>query len=188
MNIIKIKRMRDLHKARVAAYCRVSTLFYEQSESLETQRKYYTNYITAHDEWEFAGIYSDEKSGTNARNRPGFQALIQAALDGRVDHILVKSLSRFSRNMVDAQGYIKLLQSNGVHIHFEKENIDTSDPAGFMLLSFLSTIAQAESHAISESMKWSYRERFRKREYIIGNHRILGYNMAGYRLTPNKDV
>ena len=95
MRITRIPRQRDPHKKRVAAYCRVSTLLAEQEESLEAQVKYYTRIINAHDDWEFAGIYSDEKSGTKTENRSGFQKLIQDALDHKVDYILCKSVSRF---------------------------------------------------------------------------------------------
>ena len=129
MKITRIPRKRDLHKKRVAAYCRVSTLLENQEDSFETQVSYYTAFIESNEEWEFAGIYSDEKSGTKADNRPGFQQMVLDALEGRVDYILVKSVSRFSRNIVDCQKYVKLLHGNGVEVRFEKENLDTSDPS-----------------------------------------------------------
>ena len=141
MKFTHIPRARDQHKKRVAAYCRVSTLLEEQEDSLETQMSYYGNLIEANEDWEFAGIYSDEKSGTKAENRPGFQKLIRDALSGKVDYILVKSISRFSRNIVDCQRYARMLHGNGVDVHFEKENLDTGDPSCSMMFSFLSAIA-----------------------------------------------
>ena len=188
MIITKIRRNRDLHKKRVAAYCRTSTDLDSQEESYEMQQQYYSAYIAGHEEWEFAGIYADEKSGTKAENRPGFQQLIKDALSGKVDYILVKSLSRFSRNIVDAQSYIKLLHGNGVDIHFDKENLDTADPSCSMMLSFLSAIAQDESRSISENVKWAYRERFKRGEYNLGNNRILGYDSVDGKLVPNQDA
>ena len=92
MKITRIPRIRDQHKKRVAAYCRVSTTLDEQEESYEAQLSYYTRLIQAHDDWDFAGVYSDEKSGVKASNRPGFQRLIKDALNGKVDYILVKSI------------------------------------------------------------------------------------------------
>ena len=188
MKITRIPRKRDLHKKRVAAYCRVSTLLEEQEDSFDTQVSYYTSYIAAHDDWEFAGIYSDEKSGTKAENRPGFQKLIRDALDGKVDYILVKSISRFSRNIVDCQKYAKMLHGNGVEIRFEKENLYTGDPSCSMMFSFLSAIAQDESRSISENVRWAYRERFKRGEYNLGNNRILGYDSVDGKLVPNKDA
>lgn len=172
----------------MAAYCRVSTLLEEQEESFDTQVSYYSNYIESHEDWEFAGIYSYEKSGTKAENRPGFQKLIRDALDGKVDLILCKSLSRWSRNITDSQKSLKLLHGNGVDVHFEKENLDTADPSCSMMLSFLSAISQDESRSISENVKWGYRERFKRSEYNLGNNRILGYDSVEGKLVPNKDA
>lgn len=120
-----IKRERDQRKTRVAAYCRVSTDKFEQEESFETQREYYASLIQKNPSWDFAGIYSDERSGTKTKNREGFQRLIADAIDRKVDLILVKSVSRFSRNVVDCLQTIKKLKSNGVYVHFEREGINT---------------------------------------------------------------
>ena len=188
MKFTHIPRARDQHKKRVAAYCRVSTLLEEQEDSLETQMSYYGNLIEANEDWEFAGIYSDEKSGTKAENRPGFQKLIRDALSGKVDYILVKSISRFSRNIVDCQRYARMLHGNGVDVHFEKENLDTGDPSCSMMFSFLSAIAQDESRSISENVKWGYRERFKRGEYNLGNNRVLGYDSQDGKLVPNQDA
>ena len=183
MRITKIPRKRDLHKKRVAAYCRTSTDLDNQEDSYEMQMAYYTSFIEAHEEWEFAGIYADEKSGTKAENRPGFQKLIRDSLDGYVDYILVKSISRFSRNIVDAQSYVNLLHGNGVDVHFDKENLDTANPSCSMMFSFLSTIAQDESRSISENVKWAYRERFQRGEYNLGNNRT-GMQMQSEPFIP----
>ncbi|MBR1658547.1 MAG: recombinase family protein [Synergistaceae bacterium] len=191
MNIIRISRKRDQHKKRVAAYCRVSTLLEEQEDSIETQSNYYQSYIASHDDWDFAGIYSDEKSGLDAEKRKGFQQMIKDALEGRVDYILVKSVSRFSRNVVDCQKYLNLLHGNGVDVYFEKENINTADPSSSMLLSIMSVFAQNESKSISENVKWSIRERVKKGEYNLGNNcnnRMLGYDSIGGKLIPNQDA
>lgn len=188
MKITHISRNRDLHKKRVAAYCRVSTLQEEQEESMETQLRYYTNYIAAHADWEFAGVYSDEKSGLSADNRRGFQQLIKDSLEGSVDFILVKSISRFSRNAVDCQRYVNLLHSNGVDVFFEKENINTADASSTMLMSFMSVFAQNESRSISENMRWAIKERVKKGEHNLGNNRVLGYDCVNGVLVPNKDA
>ena len=191
MNIIRISRKRDRHKKRVAAYCRVSTLLEEQEDSIETQSNYYQSYIASHEDWDFAGIYSDEKSGLDAEKRKGFQQMIKDALEGRVDYILVKSVSRFSRNVVDCQKYLNLLHGNGVDVYFEKENINTADQSSSMLLSIMSVFAQNESKSISENVKWSIRERVKRGEYNLGNNcnnRMLGYDSIGGKLIPNQDA
>ena len=188
MKITHIPRNRDLHKRKVAAYCRVSTLLEEQEDSFEFQKIYYMDVILSREDWEFAGIYSDEKSGTKAENRKGFQQLIKDALAGNIDYILCKSVSRFSRNMVDCKKYVQLLLGNGVNIYFEKENMDTSDPSCSMMFSFLSTVSQDESRSISDNVKWAYRERFKRGEYNLGNNRVLGYDSINGKLVPNQDA
>jgi DNA invertase Pin-like site-specific DNA recombinase len=188
MKITKVPRKRDQHKKRVAAYCRVSTRLDNQEESFETQVSYYTAYILTHAEWEFVGIYSDEKSATKASNRPGFQQMIRDALDGKVDYILVKSISRFSRNIVDCQQYADLLKSRGCYIHFEKEGLDTEDPSSSMMFSFLSVIAQDESRSISDNVRWAYRERYKRGEHNLGSNRVLGYDCVDGKLVPNGDA
>lgn len=188
MRITQIKRTRDQRKKRVAAYCRVSTRLGEQEESYETQIRTYTDYITANPEWEFAAVYSDEKSATKAENRPGFQQMIQDAVDGKIDLILVKSISRFSRNTVDCQNYANYLRGNGVEVFFEKEQISTDDPSSSMIFSLMGAIAQDESRSIGENVRWSYRERYRRGEYNLGNNRILGYDTINGALVPNRDA
>ena len=113
---------------RVAAYCRVSTKQEEQENSYETQKAYYTEKIQKNPEWEFVGIFADKGStGTSAEKRPEFMKMIRKCKQGKIDRILIKSVSRFSRNIVDCLHYIRLLAALDIGITFEKENIDTLD-------------------------------------------------------------
>ncbi len=103
MKITTKPRTRDLRKKRVAAYCRVSTLLEAQEDSLDTQTAYYKTYIEARPDWEFAGIFADKKTGTDAEKRVDFQRMIDKACSGGIDTILTKSISRFSRNLVNSE-------------------------------------------------------------------------------------
>ena len=188
MKVRIIPRTRDLRKKRVAAYCRVSTIKQDQENSLETQRSYYTAYIRSHPDWEFAGIYHDEKSATGVKKRPGFQRMVQDAAEGRIDMILVKSISRFSRNIVDCQNYARYLRGNGVEVRFEKENLSTADPSADMMFALLGSVAQSESQANSERTRWGISRRMERGEYNIGNNRILGYDTVNGKLVPNQDA
>ena len=85
-------------KKKAAAYCRVSTDHSDQLESLEMQKSHYESLIQLHTEWEYAGLYYDIGiTGTKADIREGLQNLLTACRIGKVDLILVKSISRFSR-------------------------------------------------------------------------------------------
>ena len=104
MRVQRIPARHEGQKKNVAAYCRVSTLSETQEESFETQKDYYTRHIMGNPDWTLVEVYADHGiSGTVARKRPGFMAMFQDAMNGKIDLILVKSISRFSRNLVDCQ-------------------------------------------------------------------------------------
>lgn len=134
------------HKRRVAAYARVSTDSEEQYTSYVAQVSYYTDYIKRNMEWEFVDVYTDEGiTGTSTKKRDGFNRMIQDALDGKIDLIVTKSVSRFARNTVDSLTTIRKLKERGVEVYFEKENIYSLDSKGELLLTIMSSLAQEES-------------------------------------------
>ena len=130
-------------KRRTAGYARVSTDSDEQFSSYEAQVDYYTSYINSRDDWEFVEVYTDEGiTGTNTKHREGFKRMISDALDGRIDLIVTKSVSRFARNTVDSLTTVRQLKEKGVEIYFEKENIWTLDSKGELLITIMSSLAQ----------------------------------------------
>jgi len=155
-------------KLRVAAYCRVSTDTDIQLGSLEMQKTHYEALINANPEWEFAGLYYDEGiTGTKKEVRPALMKMIADCEEGRVQRILTKSLSRFSRNTTDCLELVRKLLGIGVTIYFEKENIDTGDMESELLLTVMSSLAESESVSISENSKWGVRHRFENGTYKI---------------------
>jgi len=186
MKIQRIESRRDSRKQRVAAYARVSTEAEEQMMSFDTQVRYYTAYIQRNPQWEFCGVYADPGiSGTSAEHRPEFQRMVADALDGKIDVILVKSISRFARNVVDAQRYVHGLKAHGVEIRFEREAISSFDASSDMVFNLLATVAQEESRSISENTKWSYRKNAEQGIRHMGNNRVLGYDEVNGELVPN---
>ena len=164
---------------RVAAYARVSTDNEEQLTSYEAQVDYYTNYIKGREDWEFAGIYTDEGiTGTNTKKREGFKNMVTDALDGKIDLIITKSVSRFARNTVDSLTTIRKLKENNIEVYFEKENIWTFDGKGELLLTIMSSLAQEESRSISENCTWGQRKRFADGKVTVPFKRFLGYDMG----------
>ena len=100
------KTKSGIRKLRVAVYCRVSTDQEEQLNSFENQVSYYTAYINGKPEYEMAGIYADEGiSGTSTRKRTDFNRMILDCERGKIDLIIVKSISRFARNTQDCLSY-----------------------------------------------------------------------------------
>ncbi|MGX7125278.1 recombinase family protein [Lactococcus lactis] len=166
-------------KRRVAAYARVSTEQEEQQTSYEAQIDYYTNYIQSREDWEFAGMYSDEGiTATNTKKRVGFQNMVTDALAGKIDLIVTKSVSRFARNTVDSLTTVRQLKEKGVEIYFEKENIWTLDSKGELLITIMSSLAQEESRSISENVVWGQRKRFADGKVTVPFKQFLGYDMG----------
>jgi site-specific DNA recombinase len=163
-------------KRKVAGYARVSTDSEDQYSSYEAQVDYYTNMIKANAEWEFVGIYTDEGiSGTSTARREGFRKMVDDALEGKIDLIITKSVSRFARNTVDSLSTIRKLKEHKVEVMFEKEGIRTFDSKGELLITIMSSLAQEESRSISENVKWGIRKRFADGEVSVSFTRLLGF-------------
>ena len=163
-------------KRKVAGYARVSTDQEEQLTSYEAQLRYYTEYIKSHDNWEFVNVYADEGiSGTSTAHRAGFKQMIEDALNGKIDLIVTKSVSRFARNTVDSLTTIRKLKENNVECYFEKENIWTFDGKGELLITIMSSLAQEESRSISENVTWGHRRRMAEGKFSLAYSNFLGY-------------
>ena len=186
MEIIPVENKRKKKKPRVAAYARVSTLTEEQESSYESQVEYFTTLIRNNPNWEFVEVYADQgKSGLRASKRPNFLRMIEDAKAGKIDIILVKSISRFGRNSLEAQEFAHLLKEYDVEVRFEREELSTFDPQAEMVFNFLTAVAEEESRSIRENTIWTYRRLAEQGIRHIGNNRVLGYDEVDGVLTPN---
>lgn len=166
-----------LYKKRVAAYARVSTLQEEQVSSYEAQVDYYKKYIEERPEWEYVGIYTDKGiTGTNRKYRTGFNQMIDDALNGKIDLIVTKSVTRFARNTLDTISITRELKSRGVEVFFEEQNVYTFDSSGELMLTILASIAQEESRNISENVKWGKRKKYNDGYTSLAYKHFLGYD------------
>ena len=169
---------------RVAAYCRVSTGDESQQTSYTTQKAFYKSLITGKPGWIFAGIYADEaKSGTNREHREEFNRMMKDAMEGKLDYIVTKSISRFARNTIDSLTCTRELRQlkPPVGVYFEKENIDTLDAKGELILTILSALAQDESRSISDNIRWSIQKKFQAGVPHINLKRMLGYDLGPHQ-------
>ena len=157
-------------KLRVAAYCRVSTATDAQLESLEAQKSHYENYINSRDDWCFAGVYYDEGiTGTKASKRLELMRLLADCKAKKIDFVITKSISRFSRNTMDCLEIVRTLLNLNIPVYFEKENINTGSMESELFLSVLSTMAEGESASISSNNKWSIKKRFENGTYRLSS-------------------
>lgn len=160
---------------RVCAYARVSTDSEEQLTSYSSQIKHYSEYIKSNPEWEFVGVYADEGiSGTQIKKRTQFKRMIDDALNGKIDMIIAKSISRFARNTLDTLKIVRELREHNVDVYFEKENIHTLELDSEMFLTLYSAFAQAESESTSMNVKMGLNAKMKRGE-PVGNQNCYGY-------------
>ena len=172
----RITRQENKPKLRVAAYCRVSTDSDEQAGSYDVQVQHYTEYIGRNKEWELAGIYTDDGiSGTNIKKREGFIEMIDDCMEGKVDMIITKSISRFARNTIDCLKYVRKLKEKNIAIIFEKENINTLEASGELLLTIMASLAQQESASLSQNIKLGLQFRYQEGKVQVNHEHFLGY-------------
>jgi len=175
LNPTSAQKMQMTNRKRVAAYARVSTDFDEQLSSFDAQVDYYTKHIKSNPEWTYVEVYTDGVSATSTKKRHGFNRMVSDALEGKIDLILTKSVSRFARNTVDTLTTVRQLKEKGVEIFFEKENIYTMDSKGELLITIMSSLAQEESRSISENVTWGQRKRFAEGKIKLPYKQFLGY-------------
>ena len=165
-----------IKKLRVAAYCRVSTETEEQNLSYEVQVAHYTEYIKKNTEWEFVGIFADDGiSGTNTKKREEFNRMIEECMEGNIDLVITKSISRFARNTLDCLKYIRQLKEKNIAVYFEKENINTMDAKGEVLLTIMASLAQQESQSLSQNVKLGLQYRYQQGKVQVNHNRFMGY-------------
>ena len=165
-------------KLRVAAYCRVSTEHENQASSFALQKDYYEKFIAAHPNWELVDIYADEGlSATSYAKREEFKRMLGDCEPKKIELIITKNVTRFSRNVVDCLGIARNLKNakHPVGIYFQENNINTLTNTNEMMLTMLSSLAQAESEAKRESMLWSYDKRFSRGQFLTPTNNLLGY-------------
>ncbi len=171
---------------RVAAYARVSTDKDDQANSLISQRTYFADYIRHHESWKLSEVYYDEGiSGTQTKKRAGFNRMVRDALNGELDLIVTKEVSRFARNTVDTLSYTRQLKDHGVGVIFTIDNIDTREADGELRLTIMASIAQEESRKTSERVKWGQKRRME--QGVVFGRDLLGYTVQNGVLTINPE-
>ena len=170
-------------KLRVAAYARVSSDSADQLNSYLAQVDYYTRFISSREDWELVDVYADEGlTGMETRKRDDFNRMIADCRDGKIDRILVKSVSRFARNQEDYIYYMRELLRLGVTISFEKENLDTGKMNSEQVADIYGAFAQIETTGHSANMRISNRIRMEKGIFVPAKAPY------GYRLIQNNLV
>ena len=180
MNIVKTRSELLLGKTifdmnlNVGYYARVSTDKDDQLNSLENQSNYFKEMITENKNWNLVGEYIDEGiSGTSIKNRDNFLRMIEDSKTGKLDLIVTKEISRFSRSVIDSIKYTEELLNNGTVVFFISDNINTIYPDSEFRLTLMSSLAQDEVRKLSERVKFGIKR-------MIKDGKVIGGNLTGY--------
>ncbi|WP_077611617.1 recombinase family protein [Clostridium sp. Marseille-P2415] len=160
--------LKNTRKLKVAAYCRVSTECESQRSSIDLQIRYYTELIQTNPEWEFAGVFYDYESGLKKEKRNGLDAMIKKAYLGEIDYIIIKSISRLSRNVLDTLTIIRSLKARNINIYFEKEDLNSFEDEKEIDIVFNGVLAQEESRNLIENVQWGYKRKFESGDDFVG--------------------
>lgn len=188
MNVTEItaKSKEENKIVRLAAYCRVSSDSADQLHSLAAQIRYYKGYERKHPEYKLVDIYADEGlTGTSMEKRDELNRLIRDCKKGKIDRIIVKSVSRFARNTQELLVCIRMLKKIGISVYFEEQGIDTNKLNMEMIVTFPGMAAQQESESISGNMRWSYKKRMESGEYNC-TYPAYGYILKDGQMTVNE--
>lgn len=170
------KLKNEYRQIRVAAYCRVSTKQEEQLNSYDVQVKFYTEKIKSEPKWSLVGIFADKGiTGTSVKKRDEFNRLMRLCKRGKVDMIITKSISRFSRNTVDCLKYVRMLRELNIDVFFEEQGIHSIDPGAEFYITIYGSIAQSESENISANVKWGKAQSAREGKVPFNYKRCIGY-------------
>lgn len=174
--IVEQKDKKEIRQQRVAAYCRVSTKQEEQLNSYEVQKRYYLEKINGNPDWKLAGIYADKGiTGTSVKKREKFNLLIQHCKRGKIDMIIVKSISRFARNTLDCLKYTRMLKDLNVDVFFEEQGIHSIQPGAEFYITIYGSIAQSESENISANIRWGKAQSAKEGKASFFYKNFLGY-------------
>lgn len=188
MEVTRIAGQEEKQIKNVAAYARVSTLQEEQELSYNSQKEYYEAYIRSVPNWNFVGMYADQGISGVREDRPEFTRMLNDAYAGKIDTILVKSISRFARNAIVTQNVVHKLKAHNVEVIFDEQKLSSFNRNSEMVLNMMATVAEHESRSISKNIRWALDKRAEQGIRNYGNNQVLGYDEVDGVLVPNESA
>jgi site-specific DNA recombinase len=158
---------------RVCLYTRISTDEDHQPTSLGTQRERLERYCQAMEDWHIAAAFEDQATGTTLE-RPGLQAALDLARQGRIELLLVYRVDRLSRKVRQLAAFCEELDQLGVVLKSATEPFDTGSPAGRMMLQMLGVFAEFEHATIVDRVTAGLERRVREGRWM-GRRIPYGY-------------
>lgn len=162
-------------RKKVGIYCRVSTKSDAQLHSISEQIAGLTATVAANSEWELVNVYIDIKSGINLSGRDDLKRLMADAREHKLDIVLIKSCSRFFRNVSEALSVLHELHELGVCVHFDSEGMNTDDPSFWLYVSVFQTSAEHINRVRGDSIRWGIKESVKNGTSGLYDRKCYGY-------------
>lgn len=143
--------MKQENKGQNIAYIRVSTLEQNTESQFEILKQYKID------------KYFEEKISAKNTNRPKLMEMLDYVRNG--DTVYVKDFSRLARSTKDLLEILEKLENKGVKLVSNKENLDTSTPAGKLMVTMLGAIYEFERANLLERQKDGIAVAKRERKY-----------------------
>lgn len=166
---------KSVKNKRVCANCCVSTKSDEQYGSLESQVNDYNQLIDNNLDWRNEGVFYEQCSGKNMAKRNEFKKMLKVCKKRKVDIIITKSISRFSRNAIELIITCRELKELNIDVWFEVEKIKLLEVNSMFLLETLAAVAEEESRCKSQNIKWGIRKGFESGESGYVNFKCYLY-------------
>lgn len=164
---------------RAAVYIRVSSNRKRQPRSLDNQSGGLISYVDSSYNLKLEGVYADIGSGRSADTRKELKRLIQDCMDGKIDYIVTKSVSRFGRDTAGTLSLCRKLKEKNINVYFLNENINSLDENGELSLTLHAAVAEGDSCNKSESIKWGIEKSAEDEISAIYSRRCYGYKPDG---------
>ncbi|WP_353096134.1 recombinase family protein [Tissierella praeacuta] len=168
---------------KAVGYIRVSTSKFEQEDSLENQKNLFLQFIKDQG-FTFAGVYIDVESGTTT-NRPEFLRMLEDAKKKKFDVIIVKELSRLSRDAKVSYELENILQELNIDL-ITLDNAINTITGNKQLFGLYAWFSQNESQTTSNRVKDAFKSKYRNGEFV-GSTPPYGYKLKDKKLYLKTD-
>lgn len=124
----------------VVGYMHVAVPSDNSTYSFELQESYLRKHISEHPTWNLFKVYRDA-----GKDRSAFDHMIEECQSNHVDLIVVKSISRISRDLIQAVEIISQFKDYGISFYFINEDLYTLDPQSDNYVQLFEALALEES-------------------------------------------
>lgn len=172
--------MKKQQHYKAALYCRLSVDDgnFGGSVSIETQKILLEQYCKDHKITDYKFYCDDGCSGTNF-DRPSFKKMLSDIDEGKINLVIVKDLSRFGRNYVEAGMYVQRFTDSNIRFIAADDNYDSLVNSDDLLFPIKNVVNEMYARDVSKKTKAAKKAKARDGQFIGSKAPF------GYKIDPN---